>query len=1228
MIRPVDKHLDESEIDALVSPSRQHLKDSEPLSEQTLGEARRHLESCEYCDRKVQMHMRVQGEISRLGPSSGPKSECPKDVDWLHVAAGLLPETRARRLMWHAAQCGNCGPLLRNASLLLSEAATGQEEALIAQLQATRTDRQQEITSRLYRNIRPGRGADSTRSGWWAGLLLWQRYVFAAASLVVAILVGWLGQVLQTPSVQTLVAQAYTQRRTLELRIPGAAYAPMQVQRGAIRSNLDRPPSLLKAEGMIGENLQRYPNDPEWLQAKARVDLLDGNYESAIQSLQRALEAQPNSTSLLIDLASAYFQRAEATDHAIDYGSAIDCLGKALAKAPDDPVALFNRAIVSERVFLYHQAVDDWQHYLRIDPTGAWSEEARKRLSALEDKLRKHENDAAEPMLSPIEFVNKISLSDEATWATVDSRVEDYLDLATQSWLELAYPANSVNPDHGKKTSAERSLKILAKILTARHNESWLVDFMHSEPSEALAAAVRALARAIDANNAGNSSVGHRESLQAEHFFQKANSPVGMRRAEMEELYSLHRLFHSSECSRLASRIENSIADSHYAWIETQLRLEEFSCFDAQARMDRGDRVIREALNLATSSGYATLLLRAVGFAAVLATDEGNLATAAAWDQFGLQRYWSGIYPPMRAYQFYDDLTDQLQRAQKWHAASAIAREAVRAIAATPNRSGEGMAHFQLAISLGMAGDSTEASNEYAIALDVFSRLPSNPGIDGIKADAELQLAEAEAIQGRIGEAESRLLNAKAELPKAFNSFHTWLTYYRTQAQIARLRGDAKSLQQACTSAVAIGESGLSTILTERDRLTWNHATASCYRDLVTVKLRENDPTAALAIWEWYQGAAIRSTPPGSLPAISGVSEPQPHLPHSENIEQHLQQLNHETVLAYAELGEEVSAWIYDDRGVYWQKVPVDGGRLAHVANEFAAQCADPNSDLSTLQSNGRLLYDWLVAPFESRMESKRTLIIETNGNLATVPFQAFVEPDGSYLQSHHTLVFSPGLDYMLRLRAGIPISRNLVAVVVGNPSVSLGSSTLTPLADAAHEAEQISRLFTTSILLTGKDAAGGVITKQLERAEVFHFAGHAVSGPEGTGLEVAPDEKSAQFAFRTLLTPERIVAANPWHLQLVVLSACSTGRSGEEGLAGPEDIAAAFLQTGAPHVVATRWNIDSEATMNLMGLVYKSMLRGESVSASVRLAAQQVRDTTNRSHPYYWAAFSVFGRS
>jgi len=154
------------------------------------------------------------------------------------------------------------------------------------------------------------------------------------------------------------------------------------------------------------------------------------------------------------------------------------------------------------------------------------------------------------------------------------------------------------------------------------------------------------------------------------------------------------------------------------------------------------------------------------------------------------------------------------------------------------------------------------------------------------------------------------------------------------------------------------------------------------------------------------------------------------------------------------------------------------------------------------------------------------------------------------------------------------------------------------------------------------------VITKQLERAEVFHFAGHAVSGPEGTGLEVAPDEKSAQFAFRTLLTPERIVAANPWHLQLVVLSACSTGRSGEEGLAGPEDIAAAFLQTGAPHVVATRWNIDSEATMNLMGLVYKSMLRGESVSASVRLAAQQVRDTTNRSHPYYWAAFSVFGRS
>ncbi len=91
--------------------------------------------------------------------------------------------------------------------------------------------------------------------------------------------------------------------------------------------------------------------------------MLNGNYDSAIKSLQRALETQPDSPGLLTDLGSAYFVRAESANRPIDYGNAIESFGKALAKSPDDPIALFNRALACERMFLYTQAVDDWEHY-------------------------------------------------------------------------------------------------------------------------------------------------------------------------------------------------------------------------------------------------------------------------------------------------------------------------------------------------------------------------------------------------------------------------------------------------------------------------------------------------------------------------------------------------------------------------------------------------------------------------------------------------------------------------------------------------------------------------------------------------------------------------------------------------------------------------------------------------------------------------------------------------
>lgn len=1230
MTRPSEKHLDDAELDALVS-SPDRVTGSGPISEPILSEAQCHVESCKDCNRKVQMHKHAQGELHGLESSRPvqPGPGCPKEeADWLHMATGLLPKAKARELMNHAAQCDHCGPLLRKAADIVADEATPAEERTLAGLASVQPGWQRDLAEKL-RGDMPPRQPDGARAPRWGGFISWPRPAIAAAALAIVMVAGWLGlRLLRPPSAEQLLAQAYTEHRTLEVRIPGAKYAPMRVERSAGGSNLDKSASLLKAEALIGENLRRNPDDPTWLQARARADLLDGNYESAIRSLQRALETEPDSPSLLTDLASAYFERAESADRAIDYGNAIESLGKALAKSPDDPVALFNRALACERMFLYTQAVDDWEHYLRVDPQGEWTDDARKRLAALKEKLKQHEQSLEQPLLGTSEFAVNVDRFDQSTWAHVDVRIEEYLDAAIQVWLPVAFSAKTGKTSPQERAAATKALVALAEILSVQHNDRWLADLLNSDETEAMGAGAEALGRSVGANVAGSPSAGLTASIEAERFFHEAGSGPGLLRAQMEELYSLHRLFHSSECLRLASSTKTALKQKRYSWMASQVRLEEFSCLDSQAKMDMGHRALAEALNLAEGSGYAALFLRGMAFAAILDTDKGNLADAAAWDRAGLSKYWSSLTPPLRAYQFYDDLTDQAQRSGRWQLAISAGRDAVGAIAATPNRSGEGMAHFELAISLGAANKLAEKAQQYAIALNIFSSLPSDPGIRGFEADAEMQLAEAEASQGRTDEAESRLRKAKADLPSDLDSFGTWLTYYRTQARIAQQRGDAKSQQRACNAVVTIGEWGLSTIRTERDRLTWNHATANCYRELVSAKLTENDPVTALSIWEWYQGAAARSmhaVPAGATPFAA--FDQQPPSANFAAVQQQLQQLDHETVLAYAELGERVSAWIYDNRGVHWENIAIDRRTLTRVTSEFAIQCADPNSDMNALLQNGRLLYGWLVAPFEGRLDPNRTLIVEADGSLASLPFQALVEPDGSYLGLHRALVSSPGLNYMLRLRRGGPLSPTLPALVVGNPAVS-STSQSTPLPDADREAQEISRLFKNPVLLEAKQANQTAILDHLAKAAIFHFAGHAVSGPEGTGLEVAPDAESNGIAPRMLISPDNIAAAHLHDLELAVLSACSTGRAGDEGLADPEDIAEAFLREGVPHVIASRWNVDSASTAALMSLTYQELLRGESVTGSLQWASRQIATIPATSHPYYWAAFNVFGRA
>ena len=347
-------------------------------------EARQHLAACHICRSLVDMHAEQEGRMGRLRTALQAErgSECPEESEWPQVAAGMMQGREAEALLRHATACDHCGPLLRRYTEDFSEELTAEEEAALFGFESSQARWQGRMAAKLCNPRRSGIGAwlrehllPVSRTPRWA-------YGAGLATVAAASFVGFF--FFQQRPIDDLLASAYTEQRTLELRIPKAAYAPVRLVRGSGDSRLDRPPALLEGEARIARELEREPSSPVLLQAMGRANLLVWNYDAAIASFERALKLQPDLPSLMTDLASSYFERAEASHNEAGYPAAADLLTRALKASPDDPLALFNRAIVYERMHLYDRAIEDWQRYLRVDSGSSWVPEARKRLADVE----------------------------------------------------------------------------------------------------------------------------------------------------------------------------------------------------------------------------------------------------------------------------------------------------------------------------------------------------------------------------------------------------------------------------------------------------------------------------------------------------------------------------------------------------------------------------------------------------------------------------------------------------------------------------------------------------------------------------------------------------------------------------------------------------------------------------------------------------------------------------
>jgi CHAT domain-containing protein/tetratricopeptide (TPR) repeat protein len=183
-------------------------------------------------------------------------------------------------------------------------------------------------------------------------------------------------------------------------------------------------------------------------------------------------------------------------------------------------------------------------------------------------------------------------------------------------------------------------------------------------------------------------------------------------------------------------------------------------------------------------------------------------------------------------------------------------------------------------------------------------------------------------------------------------------------------------------------------------------------------------------------------------------------------------------------------------------------------------------------------------------------------------------------------------------------------------------------------------------------------VVKSAARPRVLHIATHGffLSDQQlkrGEGLSGAPSEsqdpmlRSGLFfagadrvlkneapvdgAENGVLTAYEATTLNLQGTELVVLSACETGRGSLQNGEGVFGLRRALQEAGAEAVLMSLWSVPDRETQELMTLFYMNWLGGMEKPEALHQAQASERDQVTKRYgkdlPYYWGAFILVGR-
>ncbi len=348
-----------------------------------------------------------------------------------------------------------------------------------------------------------------------------------------------------------------------------------------------------------------------------------------------------------------------------------------------------------------------------------------------------------------------------------------------------------------------------------------------------------------------------------------------------------------------------------------------------------------------------------------------------------------------------------------------------------------------------------------------------------------------------------------------------------------------------------------------------------------------------------------------------------------------------ETFISYIVYRNFLYSMVISANGNYFNRVAIDSTNyLKHAISKLDDFHISPEAkNYKNYVSVNHNLYKLLIEPLESRIT--QNVVIIPHASLFDIPFGALISntpKDITNFSSYEWLIhkynfsYSPSIgSYILNRKKSDKTSNpNVLAVAPkfnSSKSGSLIRNDLSKLIYNIEEVKSIEQNIKTTVLLEERSTEENII-KYFKESNIIHFATHTITGQNSDKTTNLVLSTGIKDSFELVEVNEIFPKNNSTNL--VVLSACNSGRGKTIQGEGKMTLANNFFRNGASVVISNLWDASDYSMKEIFDSFYQKLDEGKSISNSLRVAQINFLNTmpNELKHPFYWAGLTATGNS